>query len=87
MREANSQATDDSTEVASEDKGITTSIEDTVCQEGALSKGSKKRRYPYSISLSTKKPRIISICPTVLLTQKQDRIFTGIPKTNCHNFR
>ena len=71
MKEAISRATDDSTEVASEDEGIMTSIEDIVCQEGAFSKGSAKRRYPYSISLSTKKPKIISVCPTVLLTQKQ----------------
>ena len=73
MKEAISRATDNSMEVASEDEGIMTSIEDIGCQKGAFSKGSAKIRYSYSFSLSSKKPKILSVCPTVLLTQKQDR--------------
>ena len=71
MKEATSRVPDDSTEVASEDEETMISLEDIVCLEGAFSKGTAKRSCPYSISLSSKKPKIFSVCPTVLLTQKQ----------------
>ena len=60
MKEATSRVPDDPTEVVSEDEG-TTSLEDIVCLEGAFSKGTAKRSCLYSISLSTKKPKTLSI--------------------------
>ena len=65
-KEAISQTTNDST------KGDIVSIEDIVCQKSAFSKGSAKKRNPYSISFISKKPKTFSACPTALLTQKQD---------------
>ena len=48
-------------------------LEDIVVQEGVFSKGTAKRKCPYSIALSSKKPKNFSVFPTVLLTQKQER--------------
>ena len=48
LKVATSGATDDSTEVVSEDEGVTT-LEDIVCQEASISKGIAKRKYTYSI--------------------------------------
>jgi hypothetical protein len=72
MKEATSRVPDDPTEVVSEDEGRT-SLEDIVCLEGAISKGTANRSNPYSISVSNKKQKMSSVCPTVLSTQKQDR--------------
>ena len=72
MKEATSRVPDDPTEVVSEDEGRT-SLEDIVSQEGAISKGIAKRSHPYSISISNKKPKILSVCPTAFSTQKQER--------------
>ena len=73
LRETISGVTEDTTEVVSEDEGTMVSIEDIVCREGAFSKGSAKRCCPYSISVSNKKAKKLSVCPTALLPQKQDR--------------
>ena len=52
---ATSGATEDSTEVVSEDEGVTT-VEDIVCQEVSFSKGIAKRNSTYSIdTVSNKK--------------------------------
>jgi len=72
MKEATSRVPDDPTEVVSEDEGRT-SLEDIVCLEGAISKGIAKRSNPYSISVSNKKQKMLSVCPTALFTQKQER--------------
>ena len=72
MKEATSRVPDDPTEVVSEDEGRT-SLEDIVCLEGAISKGIAKRSNSYSISVSNKKQKMLSVCPTVLSTQKQER--------------
>jgi len=74
LKEATSGAPEDSTEVVSEDEGVTT-IEDIVCQEVSFSKGIAKRVSTYSIdTVSNKKLKSSLICPTVsLLTQKQNR--------------
>ena len=74
LKEATSGAPEDSTEVVSEDEGVTT-IEDIVCQEVSFSKGIAKRISTYSIdTVSNKKLKSSLICPTVsLLTQKQNR--------------
>ena len=90
MKEASSWTTNNSTKVASKNKGDMTFIEDKVCQEGAVSKGSAQKRFQYSMSLTSKKPKTFYVCPTALLTQKQDRdrlcyisrFLTGIQKTN-----
>ena len=71
MKEAISRAAKDSTEVVSEDEGDI-SIEDIANDEGSFSKGSAKRRNPYSNSLTSNKLKTSSVCPTALLTQKQD---------------
>ena len=73
MTEAISGVPDDTTEVVSEDEGTMVTLEEIVSLEGVFSKGTAKRNYPYSIALSSKKPKTLSVCPTVLLTQKQDR--------------
>ena len=66
-----SWSTNDFTKVAPEDEGGTVSIEDIVCQEDAVFKGSAKRRNPYSISLTSKKVKSFFACRTALLTQKK----------------
>ena len=71
FKEAIPRTTIDSTEVASEDEGDMTSIEDIVYQEGAFSKGSAKRSNLYSISLTFKKPKTFSVCPTALVPQNR----------------
>ena len=73
MTEAISGVPDDTTEVVSEDEGNMVTLEDIVVQEGIFSKGTAKRKCPYSIALSSKKPKNVSVFPTVLLTQKQER--------------
>ena len=74
LKEATSGATKDSTEVVSEDEGVTT-IEDIVCQEVPFAKGIAKRKSTYSIDIvSNKKLKSSFACPTVsVLTQKQNR--------------
>ena len=74
ITEAISGVPDDTTEVVSEDEGTMVTLEEIVSLEGVFSKGTAKGNYPYSIALSSKKkPKTLSVCPTVLLTQKQDR--------------
>ena len=73
MTEAISGVPDDTTEVVSEDEGNMVTLEDIVVQEGVFSKGTAKRKCPFSIALSSKKPKNFSVFPTVLLTQKQER--------------
>jgi len=70
MTEAISGVPDDTTEVVSEDEGTMVTLEEIVSLEGVFSKGTAKRSCPYSISLSSKKPKTFSVCPTVLLNQK-----------------
>ena len=73
MTQAISGVPDDTTEVVSEDEGTLVTLEEIVGLEGVFSKGTAKRKCPHSIALSSKKPKTLSVCPTVLLTQKQDR--------------
>ena len=73
MTEAISGVPDDTTEVVSEDKGNMVTLEEIVGLEGVFSKGTAKRKCPYSTALSSKKPKTFSVCPTNLLTPKQER--------------
>ena len=73
MTEAISGVPDDFEEMVSEDKGTMVTLEEIDSLEGVFSKGTAKRNCPYSSALSSKKPKTLSVCPTVLLTQKQDR--------------
>ena len=54
LKEAISWVTEDSTEVVSEDEGVTT-IEDIVCQEVSFSKGITQRKSTYSIDIESNK--------------------------------
>ena len=74
LKVATSGATDDSTEVVSEDEVVTT-LEDIVCQEASIAKGIAKRKSTYSIdTVLQKKLKTSFECPTVsLLTPKQNR--------------
>ena len=74
LKVATSGATNDSTEVVSEDEGVRT-LEDIVCQEASVSKGIEKRKFTYSINtVSQKKLKTSSVCPTVsLLNPIQNR--------------
>ena len=73
LTEAISGVPDDTTEVVSEDEGNMVTLEDIVVQEGVFSKGIAKRSNSYSISVSNKRHKISSVCPTTLSTQKQER--------------
>ena len=54
LQVATSGVTADSTEVVSEDEGVTT-LEDIVCQEASISKGIAKRKSIYSIDTVSQK--------------------------------
>ena len=65
LKVATSGDTDDSTEVVSEDEGVTT-LEDIVCQEASIAKGIAKRKSTYSIdTVLQKKLKTSFECPTV----------------------
>ena len=71
MTEAIFGVPDDTMEVVSEDDGTMVTLEEIVSLEGVFSKGTAKINYPYSIALSSKKPKNFSVFPTVLLTQNR----------------